>query len=69
MPEPVEVVGAREGRLRVEELGRLQLREAAAAGRLRTVPGIGEALESRIADEASRALQSSPSTPLAVPAT
>ena len=46
-----------------------ELARAAQEHRLRTVPGIGETLESRIADEATRALQPSQSTPLAVPAT
>jgi len=46
-----------------------ELAQAAREHRLRTVPGIGETLESRIADEADHALKSARSGHVAVPAT
>src|SRR4051794_1502247 len=65
-PVRARVIQERLGISTVADLAR-----AAREHRLRSLPGIGETLESRIADEASHALHASESgaRPLAVPAT
>jgi DNA polymerase (family 10) len=65
-------IGPVRARLIQERLGIstvAELAQAARDHRLRTLPGIGETLERRIADEAAHALQHAESGPLAVPAT
>jgi DNA polymerase (family 10) len=79
-PELLEIpsIGPVRARLIHERLGIStvpELAQAAREHRLRAVPGIGETLERRIADEADRAIQPAVSAPapqserLAVPAT
>jgi DNA polymerase (family 10) len=74
-PDLLEVptIGPTRAKLIQERLGITTVPELARAARehrLQTLPGIGEALESRIAEEAEQVLEAAePSKPLAVPAT
>jgi DNA polymerase (family 10) len=74
-PDLLEIptIGPTRARLIQQQLGITTVPELARAARehrLQTLPGIGETLESRIAEEAEHALQpAETSKPLAVPAT